>query len=418
MLRQRIRSFTDLLSISRPSLPNERSRVAAAASVSDLRELARRRTPAFAFDYVDGGAGTETATVANLEAFGRHRLIPSVTDSVAAAEMSTDLFGTTHAMPIGVAPVGLTSLMRAAAEPAGARAAASAGVPFTLSTMGTASIEDVAAAAPSGTKWFQLYLSRDRPKSLDLIRRAAGAGFQTLVLTVDTHVPGFRLRDERNKLSMPPRLTARTALQSAAHPAWLKDLLGHDAPAMRNFGPQDGNIADVVGSLFDPALCLQDLSWLRKVWDGPILIKGVLSPTDAQRFVDQGADGIWVSNHGGRQLDRAIAPIDVVRGIREAVGPTTPIMLDSGIRTGVDVVTALAAGADFAFLGRAYMYGLMAGGQAGAARALELIGRETLNAMQLLGATSVAGLRSHGNELLCPHPGPLNPRSTTNQERP
>jgi L-lactate dehydrogenase (cytochrome) len=400
LLRQRLRSFTDLLSISAPSLPSEAKRIAAATSVSDLRRIAQRRTPAFAFDYVDGAALTESAAQANLESFTRRSLVPSVTGSVAEASLATTILGTTHAMPIGVAPVGLTSLMRTAAEPAGARAAAAAGVPFTLSTMGTASMEEVAAAAPQGTRWFQLYLSRDRAKSLDLIRRAASAGFEALVLTVDTHVPGYRLRDERNKLSMPPRLTARTALQSAAHPAWLKDLLTHDAPAMRNFGPQDGKIADVVGSLFDPALRLEDLAWLREHWDGPILVKGVLSPADAAAFVERGADGIWVSNHGGRQLDRAISPIDVVTDIREAVGPDVPVILDSGIRTGVDVVTALAAGADFTFLGRAYMYGLMAGGEAGAARALELVGREALNAMQLLGATSVADLRSRGADLV------------------
>ncbi|WP_291277859.1 alpha-hydroxy acid oxidase, partial [Galactobacter sp.] len=336
----------------------------------------------------------------NLDAFARRRLVPSVTGSVAEASLQTTLLGNSYDLPVGFAPVGLTSLMRTDAESAGAAAAAAAGVPFALSTMGTTSIEDVAKAAPTGSKWFQLYLSRDRSTSLNLIERAAKAGFEALVLTVDTHVPGFRLRDERNKLSMPPRLTARTALQSARHPSWLKDLLTHDAPAMKNFGPQDGAIAEVVGSLFDPGLSLDDLAWLRTKWNGPIIVKGVLSPADATAFMDHGADGIWISNHGGRQLDRAISPIDVVGGIREAVGPDTPVILDSGIRSGVDVVTALAAGADFAFMGRAYMYGLMAGGEAGAARVLELVGREALNAMQLLGATSVSQLRSRGAELI------------------
>ncbi|MGO2634192.1 MAG: alpha-hydroxy acid oxidase [Galactobacter sp.] len=411
MLRQRIRTFTDLLSLSRPSLPTERSRVNRAQSVEDLRALAQRRTPGFAFDYVDGGALSEAAAQGNLEAFSRRRLIPSVTGSVADATLETTLLGSTHAMPVGFAPVGLTSLMRTAAESAGAAAAEAAGVPFALSTMGTTSIEDVAAAAPTGSKWFQLYLSRERSTSLNLIERAAAAGFETLVLTVDTHVPGFRLRDERNKLSMPPRLTAKTALQSARHPSWLKDLLTHDAPAMKNFGPQNGAIAKVVGSLFDPGLCLDDLDWLRTVWDGPILVKGVLSATDAARFMEHGADGIWVSNHGGRQLDRAVAPIDVVAGIREAVGPGTPVILDSGIRSGVDVVTALAQGADFVLLGRAYMYGLMAGGQLGAQRVLELIGRETLNAMQLLGATSVADLRARGADLIAEVTAPATTRN-------
>lgn len=400
MLHNRVRSFKNLLSISAPKLPSEHNRLLRARSVHDLRRIAKRRTPGFVFDYVEGGALTEQAARANIAAFSERKLVPSVTNSVANATLKTSLFSTEYAMPIGIAPVGLTSLMRAEAETAAARAAQSRGVPFTLSTMGTRSIEDIAQAAPSGNRWFQLYLRRDREASLELIERAAAHGYTTLVVTVDTRVPGYRLRDERNQLSMPPQLSARTALQSAIHPSWLLGLLTHDAPAMQNFGPQAGSITEVVGSLFDPALSLADIDWLRSVWSGPIVVKGVLSASDARSFLDHGADGIWVSNHGGRQLDRAIAPLDAVAEIREAVGPETPILLDSGVRTGVDVVTAIAAGADFVFLGRAYMYGLMAGGQAGVERVFELVERETLNAMQLLGACTVKELRAQGSSML------------------
>lgn len=400
MIRQRIRSFTELLSISRPRFPTERSRLAEANSVDELRRLAYQRTPGFVFDYLEGGAGSEISTQENLAAFARHFLTPSVTKSVEGATLKTELFGVNYSMPIGIAPIGLSSLMRAEAESAGVGAAASRGVPFTLSTMGTRSVEEVAESGTAADRWFQLYLRRDREASAQLVQRAAGAGFTTLVVTVDTRVPGRRLRDERNRLSMPPRLSGRTAFQAAAKPAWTLDLLKHDAPTMANFGPEDGSISEVVGSMFDPALSVEDVRWLRTIWSGPIVVKGVLSASDAVNFLEAGADGIWVSNHGGRQLDRAISSIDAIPSIRQAVGANVPLMLDSGVRTGVDVVTALAAGADFVFLGRAYMYGLMAGGQAGAERALDVIAGEMLNALQLLGVVSPAELRAQGNTIL------------------
>lgn len=400
MLRQRIRSFVELLTISRPSMSNERSRLAAANSVDELRRLAHQRTPSFVFDYLEGGAGSEISIAENLAAFSRHFLTPSVSDSVENASLNTELFGVDYAMPIGIAPIGLSSLMRAEAESAGVRAAASRNVPFTLSTMGTRSVEEVAENAPRAHRWFQLYLRRNRDASARLIQRAAEAGFTTLVVTVDTRVPGRRLRDERNQLSMPPRLSGRTAFQAATKPVWTLDLLKHDAPSMANFGPEDGSISEVVGSMFDPALTVEDVRWLRSIWKGTLVVKGVLSAHDALNFVEAGADGIWVSNHGGRQLDRVVPSIDVISTIRQAVGDEIPIMLDSGVRTGVDAITALAAGADFVFLGRAYMYGLMAGGQAGAERALDVIAEEMLNALQLLGAVSPAQVRAQGNAIL------------------
>ncbi|MCT2223428.1 alpha-hydroxy acid oxidase [Microbacterium paraoxydans] len=402
MLRRRIRTFTELLSFAPPALPTEATRVAEARSLDDLRRLAKRRVPGFVFDYVEGAAVTEQAARDNESAFARRRFVPSVTESAAGASLATRLLGREHAMPIGIAPIGLTALMRAAGETDGVRAAANRNVPFVLSTMGTRSIEHVADAAPDARRWFQLYLRRDRAASLALIERAAVAGFDTLVLTVDTRVPGQRYRDDRNRLSMPPRLTLRTAAQSALHPAWSLDLLAHDAPAMANFGPRSGSVTDVVSSMFDPALSLDDVRWLRGNWNGPIVVKGVLSATDAERFIDAGADAIWLSNHGGRQLDRAIAPIEVVGAVRAALGDDVPIVLDSGIRSGLDVVAAIAAGADFVFLGRGYMYGLMAGGRVGVERALDLVANETLSTMQLLGVRTTAELRGRGTAVLAP----------------
>lgn len=402
MLRRRIRTFTELLSFAPPALPSEAKRVAAARSLDDLRRIAKRRVPGFVFDYVEGAAVTEQAARDNEAAFARRRFVPCVTESAAGASLTTRLLGREHAMPIGIAPIGLTALMRAAGETDGVRAAASRDAPFVLSTMGTRSIEQLAAAAPAARRWFQLYLRRDRAASLLLIERAAAAGFDTLVLTVDTRVPGQRYRDDRNRLSMPPRLTVHTAAQSALHPAWSLELLAHDAPAMANFGPRSGRVTDVVGSMFDPALSLDDVRWLRDAWSGPIVVKGVLSAVDAERFLEAGADAIWLSNHGGRQLDRAISPIEVVSAVRAAVGDDVPIMLDSGIRSGLDVVASIACGADFVFLGRGYMYGLMAGGQLGVERALDIVARETLSTMQLLGVRTTSELRGRGADLLQP----------------
>ncbi|MCM3657467.1 alpha-hydroxy-acid oxidizing protein [Agromyces mediolanus] len=402
MLRRRIRTFTELLSFDPPALPSEAKRVAAARSLDDLRRIAKRRVPGFVFDYVEGAAVTEQAARDNEAAFARRRFVPSVTESAAGASLTTRLLGREHAMPIGIAPIGLTALMRAAGETDGVRAAASRDAPFVLSTMGTRSIEQLADAAPAARRWFQLYLRRDRAASLLLIDRAAAAGFDTLVLTVDTRVPGQRYRDDRNRLSMPPRLTVRTAAQSALHPAWSLELLAHDAPAMANFGPRSGRVTDVVGSMFDPALSLHDVRWLRDAWSGPIVVKGVLSAVDAERFLEAGADAIWLSNHGGRQLDRAISPVEVVSAVRAAVGDDVPIMLDSGIRSGLDVVASIACGADFVFLGRGYMYGLMAGGQLGVERALDIVATETLSTMQLLGVRTTSELRGRGADLLQP----------------
>ncbi|CAG7844693.1 Putative L-lactate dehydrogenase [Pseudoclavibacter triregionum] len=400
MLRDRIDSFTSLLDVDLPKLPTTANRLAAAATVRDLHRLAKRRTPKFAFDYVEGGAGTEAAMRGNLAAFNRTRLQPRFLRGIGGTTLETELLGQRHSMPVGIAPIGLTGLMRADGELAGVRAVAAKDVPFALSTMGTRSIEAVAEAAPGARKWFQLYVRRGRELNTTLIERALANGYDTLVVTADTPVSGRRIRDEHNRLSMPPRLSVPTVVHSALHPAWTVDLLRHDAPTLANFDRSEGTVQELVASMFDPELTLEDLEWIREAWPGGFVVKGVLAPEDAVRLKDAGVDAVWISNHGGRQLDRSVAPIDALPAVRAAVGEELPLFLDSGVRTGTDVATAIALGADFVFLGRAYLYGLMAGGQAGVERALELIGIETRNAMQLLGVGSVAELREQGPELV------------------
>lgn len=382
----RILSFLDLLEIGLPrSLFSRAHRIASAVDVADVQRIARRRLPRFAYDYVEGGAFQEQAVHRNRAALQRIAFSPRVLSGVAESATRQSLLGQTYDLPVGIAPTGLTSLMHPEGELGGVRAAERANVPFVLSTMSTRSIEEVAAAAPNAARWFQLYLRRDRQESLDLLDRAARAGYDKLVLTVDTAVPGRRLRDTRNGLSLPPRLTARTFISALQHPAWTLGLLREEAPGLANFSDSNGPMSEIVSRMFDPTQSWDDFDTIRSHWSGDLIVKGVLDPSDAQECVRRGADAIWVSNHGGRQLDRAVSPADAVGRIRAALGPEVPVILDSGIMSGSDVIAAIAAGADFTFVGRAYIYGLAAGGRKGVDRVLDILHEEMLNSMQLLG---------------------------------
>jgi L-lactate dehydrogenase (cytochrome) len=373
------------------------ARLARAADVGDLRAIARRRTPRPAFDYVDGAALAELSYRRTRQAFDATELVPRTLAGVGEVDMSTTIAGARSALPFGIAPTGFTRFMHAEGEIAGARAARDAGIPFSLSTMGTRSVEEVRDAAPDGRRWFQLYLWKDRVASRRLLERAHGAGYDTLLVTVDTPIAGQRLRDVRNGMTIPPRLTWRTVLDASYRPAWWFDFLTTDPLTFASLTGTASDLPTLINGMFDPTLSLDDLRWVRSEWPGRLLVKGVLTPADARRAVDAGADGLVVSNHGGRQLDRAPVPLRVLPAIRVEVGRDIELVLDSGILSGSDVVTALCAGADFTLVGRAYLYGLMAGGQRGVARVIELLAAEVRTAMLLLGAASVADL---GPEML------------------
>ncbi len=371
--------------------PVER-RLAGAASIADLREIARRHTPRAVFDYVDGAAEGETSLRRSREAFGRVEFAPSVLRDVSSVDPSTTILGERSALPLVFAPTGFTRLMHHEGEPAVARVAARIGIPYALSTMGTTSPEDLAAAAPDARKWFQLYLWRDRDSSEALVERARTAGFSALILTVDTPVAGARLRDVRNGFSIPPALTAKTLVDIALHPGWWFDKLTTEPLTFASLGSWDGTIADLIDRMFDPTLDLDDLAWLRGIWTGPLLVKGIQTVEDARAVVDAGVDALIVSNHGGRQLDRAPVPLEVLPRIVDAVGDRVEVYVDGGILNGGDVVAAVAMGARACLVGRAYLYGLMAGGEPGVQRAADLLRREIVRTMQLLGVTDVAGL--------------------------
>jgi L-lactate dehydrogenase (cytochrome) len=371
--------------------PTDR-RLAAAATIWDLRSVARRHVPRAVFDYVDGAAESETSLRRSREAFARVEFVPSVLQDVSAVDTSTTILGQPSSLPLVFAPTGFTRLMNHEGEPAVARVAGRLGIPYALSTLGTSSPEDVAAAAPDTNKWFQLYLWNDRYAGIDLVRRARAAGFTALVLTVDTPVAGARLRDVHNGFTIPPTLSIRTLFDIAVHPGWWFNLLTTEPLRFAAFSETQGTVADLINRVFDPTITITDLGWLRDAWDGPIVIKGVQSVADARAVIDAGADAIVISNHGGRQLDRAPTPLEQLPSIAKAVGNRAEVYVDGGVLGGADIVAAVAMGARAVLVGRAYLYGLMAGGERGVERAGELLRKETIRSMQLLGVPSVSGL--------------------------
>ena len=387
-----------------------RRRLAACHDIGDLRRAARRLIPKPVFDYVEGAADEELTAQANVAAFRRWRFLPRVLSDVSGVDTSTTLFGRPVPAPFALAPTGYTRVLHPDGESGAARAAARHGLPYTLSTMATTSIEDLASAAaglpgggPPGSSpalWFQLYVLKDRAQVADLLDRAWGTGYQVLVVTVDTTVAGNRIRDRRNGLSIPPELSPQTIAQVASRPGYWYRLLRGPALDYANFAGRPRTTVMETASFFDPGLNWDDIASLRSSWKGKLVIKGPLGPADAVRAVDAGCDGIQLSNHGGRQLDRVIAPVELIEPVREAVGSSASILVDSGIRHGADAVVALALGADAAVLGRAYLYGLMAGGEAGVDRALDLVAEQFRGTLALLGVTSVAELRKQGKELL------------------
>ncbi|WP_406498354.1 alpha-hydroxy-acid oxidizing protein [Streptomyces sp. NBC_01604] len=369
-------------------------RLSRAASIADLRAIARRRAPRAVFDFADGGAGVgELALRRARETLRRIEFHPSALRDVSHVSAETMILGKPSAQPFAFAPTGLTRMMHTGGERAVVAVAEQAGIPYALSMMGSTTIEETARAGPQARKWFQLFLWRDRGRVKDLVDRAAAAGYDTLILTVDTPVAGTRLRDVHNGLTVPQQLTLRTFVNGALHPRYWFDLLTTEPLTFANVAASEGTVADQIDRVFDPAITIADLEWLRGHWQGSLVVKGIQSVSDAQRVVDAGADGVVLSSHGGRQLDRAPVPVELVPAVRERLDGRAEILVDTGMTTGADIVAALALGADAALVGRAFLYGLMAGGQRGVARAVEILGREVVQTMALLGVNSVTELR-------------------------
>jgi len=372
--------------------PSTRRRLARAASIADLREQARRRTPRAVFDYTDGAAGEEIALGRARAAYRRVEFSPRVLRDVSAVDPSTTLLGAPSAYPFAFAPTGFTRMMGHEGEIAVAEVAAGLGIPYALSTLGTTSLEALAAAVPESRRWFQLYISRDRSVAADLVDRAAATGIEAIIMTVDTPVGGTRYRDVRNGLTVPPALNARTLLDMSRYPSWWANLLTTEPLQFASLTSSEGTVAELLTRVFDPSLVPADVEWLRGIWPGPIIIKGVQSRADAVLLADLGVDAIVLSTHGGRQLDRTVAPLELLPAVRQDLGDRAGVWIDSGVMSGGDIVAALALGADAVLVGRAYLYGLMAGGQAGVARAAEILSSQVVETMALLGVRTVAEL--------------------------
>ena len=378
-----------LLQFSLPTLRRRKRRLEQAYTIWDLRDIAKRRTPKGPFDYTDGSAESEVSLERARQAYRDLEFIPSILKDVSTADLTRTALGETFSMPVGIAPTGFTRMMQTQGEIAGARAAEKFGIPFTLSTLGTSTIEDVVASAPDGRNWFQLYMWKDREGSMALVERAKRAGVKNLMLTVDVPAAGQRIRDYRNGLTVPPRLTAGTVINALPRPAWWINFLTTPSIEFASMKNWEGTVGELLDYMFDPTMTWEDLKWIRKHWDGTLTVKGIQNLDDAKMAAKLGADAILLSNHGGRQLDRAPIMLHLLADIKKEFKKDYEIHIDTGIMHGADVLAAVALGAQFTYVGRAYLYGLMAGGQDGVERALEIMRTQMVRNMKLLGVNSL-----------------------------
>jgi L-lactate dehydrogenase (cytochrome) len=427
----RLAEVRELIRLQRPELDPVQRVVARCHSVEDVREAARRKLPRAVFDYVDGGADDENTVAANRAALRQWAFQPQILHDVSAPDLSVELFGHRLPAPLGLAPTGYTRMVNPVGETGVAIASTSTGLPYGLSTVGSTSIEDLAATGHPRL-WFQLYALRDRSVTRSLVERAAVSGYKVLEVSVDTHVAGNRARDVRNGMTVPPQLRVRTVLDIGRHLGYWTAMLRGPMLTVPNMavtnkavtnitspnmtgpnsvaisgreangtdGHRRGETVAEITSRFDPSLDWDDLYDIRQWWSGPLLLKGPVGPGDAVRAIDAGVDGLHLSNHGGRQLDGTVATIDLVRPVRDAVGNRAVIVMDSGVRHGADIAVALARGADMCMIGRPYLYGLAAAGPAGVRRVIDILVEQFRRTMQLLGVASVAELRRHADQLV------------------
>ena len=372
-------------------------------TIDDLRAAASRRLPKIAFDFIEGGVEGERCLARNEEAFSRYRLLPRYFVNVSGRSQSRTLFGKTYDSPFGICPTGIAGLWRTGADYMLAEAAAAANIPFALSASSNGSIEGCVARAPKNM-WFQLYSLRDKEIGDRLVQRVADLGVETLVITADVPVAPKRERNLRNGFTRPLKLKLSTIIDGLAHPSWLAEYLraGGGTPMMENWKPytrpgaSPDEVADVIASQTPASWqTWDDLERYRRLWKGNLVVKGILHPGDALRAVSLGVDGIMVSNHGGRQLDLAPSPIEVLPAIRAAVGPNTALIVDSGVRRGSDILVALCLGADFVFFGRPTLYGVAAYGLPGAKKALDILRTELDLNLGQIGSDSLDGLGPH-----------------------
>ncbi|WP_218221143.1 alpha-hydroxy acid oxidase [Nesterenkonia sp. Act20] len=386
------RDIAPLMKFKKFDFNASRRRLSAALTIEDLHRIAKRRTPKAAFDYTDGAAEGEFSLTRAREAFQDIEFNPSILRDVSEVDTSCEIFGGRSSLPFGIAPTGFTRLMQTEGEIAGATAAGAAGIPFTLSTLGTTSIEAVKEANPEGRNWFQLYVMKDREISYDLTERAGKAGFDTLFFTVDTPVAGARLRDKRNGFSIPPQLSLGTVVNAIPRPWWWYDFLTTPPLEFASLSSTGGTVGELLDKAMDPSISFEDLKIIRELFPGKLVVKGVQNVEDAKKLAGLGVDGIVLSNHGGRQLDRAPVPFHLLPEVVREVGEDLEVTMDTGIMNGADIVASIALGAKFTLIGRAYLYGLMAGGRAGVDRTIEILADQVQRTMKLLEVPNLAEL--------------------------
>jgi isopentenyl diphosphate isomerase/L-lactate dehydrogenase-like FMN-dependent dehydrogenase len=388
--------FWSLIDWSLPSLNPYKGQLLRAQTIDDIAKIARKRTPKVVFDYVEGGAVDEIAYSRSRAAYARIEFNSRVMRDVSKIDTTEKILGKAVDIPICFAPTGYTRLMHHVGEPAVANVASKKNLIYALSTMGTTSPEELATAVPDSRRWFQLYIMKNRSDSLAVIKQAKDNGFEALVLTVDTPVPGLRYRDNRNGLTVPPKIRLNTVLAIARKPIWWLNLFTTGKLEFAAFRGWDKPLSELGGLIFDPSTTMKEISWLRSVWKGPIIVKGVQSVDDAKAVAKLGVQGIILSNHGGRQFDRGQVPLEILPEVVKAVGSKVEIYIDGGIMSGLDALGAIALGAKAVFIGRAYLYGAMANGEAGVEQVIEIMRREFENGMALSGATNIAEVRKNG----------------------
>ena len=388
--------FWSLIDWSLPSLKPYKGKLLRAQTIEDLAQIAKKRTPKVVFDYVEGSAVDEIAYARSRDALSRIEFNSRVMRDVSKIDTSEKILGKAVDIPICFAPTGYTRLMHHVGEPAVANVASKKNLIYALSTMGTTSPEELAAAVPNSRRWFQLYIMKNRSDSLAVIKQAKDNGFEALVLTVDTPVTGLRYRDNRNGLTVPPKIKINTVFAIARKPIWWLNLFTTGKLEFAAFRGWDKPLSELAGLIFDPSTTMKEISWLRSVWKGPIIVKGVQSVEDAKAIAKLGVQGIILSNHGGRQFDRGQVPLEILPEVVKAVGNKVEIYVDGGIMSGLDALGAIALGAKAVFIGRAYLYGAMANGEAGVEQVIEIMRREFENGMALSGATNIAEVRKNG----------------------
>ena len=388
--------FWSLIDWTLPSLNPYKGKLLRAQTIEDIAQIAKMRTPEVVFDYVEGGAVDEIAYSRSRAAYARIEFNSRVMRDVSKIDTTEKILGKVVDIPICFAPTGYTRLMHHVGEPAVANVASKKNLIYALSTMGTTSPEELAEAVPNSRRWFQLYIMKNRSDSLAVIKQAKDNGFEALVLTVDTPVPGLRYRDNRNGLTVPPKIRINTVLAIARKPIWWLNLFTTGKLEFAAFRGWDKPLSELGGLIFDPSTTMKEITWLRSVWKGPIIVKGIQSVDDAKAVAKLGVQGIILSNHGGRQFDRGQVPLEILPDVVKAVGNKVEIYIDGAIMSGLDALGAIALGAKAVFIGRAYLYGAMANGEAGVEQVIEIMRREFENGMALSGATNIAEVRKNG----------------------